>query len=367
MRAVCRIVVLTTVCAVLMSCCSPEGLAGGKGKKKKKRAAQTETSQQTTLHDQSTAAGRILSMKDVRDALQLPCPEVKMTAPQPLPELLKTIDDHWKAQGVHIPIFPDSAELALENITSLNEIAVPETNLAAGAHTCETALKLFLRGTNDPELWYLVGPGYLQISTRAKVESDESHTTEVYDISGLAVQVPAMKPVPAEPTLQSPAAGQSDASPTTSGPASQSGGAETSTEVLKQFGGGMGGFGGGGMGGVPVSPTETYQEDGYEPILTLIQQQTSPEAKWYHIDGEGGQLSLVGQYLFVRQTQTGQEAVRDLLEMLRQSIREGGPPRASAASPPPVWGHMPYVPATPGTTAGASGPAQQGQPGVGFF
>ena len=229
---------------------------------------------------------------------------------------------------MNVPFFADTTELELEGINSLEEVLVRDWSVTGGSHTCRDVLTLVFRQTQDPELTFLPVAGHIEVTSLAKGESEDALESRVYDVTDLLIDdgnqkkkhgkaTPASsggktdesKPKRARNggTKKRKAGGKSrdDGDPTSKNPAAK---------VLKQFGaggggfggggfsgmGGGGGFGGGGSGGQPdtSSDSDTALFD-MAAIVQLIQEQTSPPAKWFNTDGEGGHLSIYGQYLVI--------------------------------------------------------------------
>ena len=236
-----------------------------------------------------------ITQKQIEAALQMPCPSLDFPGKTPLSEVLQEMETHWsKTLGHYVRFFPDFAELDLEGISSLEDVALVSASFGRASHTCNDALKLLFKQTTDPELAFLPATGHVLITTRAKAESDECLTTVIYDVAEL---------LPLNPARISDAA---DSQPSSDNTQPKADIANDKSAI-------------GAKGKTAGVTTAT-------PLKNLIQQHTSPSIRWFEIDGEGGAISVYGHYLVIRQTPLGHEQTAALLDMLRAAIEKGGRP-----------------------------------------
>lgn len=291
----------------------------------------------------------------VESALDLPCPNLQFTGEHPLTDFLEVFEAHWGKHVAHdLRFFPDHPELDLEGIASLTAVMIRDIKIAAGTHTCRDALDLIFTQTTDPELTYQPVPGHIDVTTLSKAESEKNLLSRVYNMSEFLSGNPAGNVDRPTATKKGRKKKNRSAKQT------QQEATAAPQQVLKQFGHGGGGFGGGFSGGSqPSSSGATHESTDDElsmgTLIQLLQEQTSPPAKWFMIDGEGGQISTLGQYLVVRQTPVVHREIEDILTQLRTAIKAGG---------------VPYV--VPGSnfiSGGISGGGNicDGGPGPGFF
>lgn len=263
-------------------------------------------------------------------AMDLPCPNLQFSGVHPLTDFLEVLEAHWgKHLPYDLPFFADLPELDLEGIASLEEVEIQDIKIAAGTHTCRDALNLIFLQTTDPAITFQAAAGHIFVTTLAKAESEENLLSRVYNLSefiGDNASARAHRPAGAKKGRKKDksAAKQTDST-------------DSPQKLLKQFGGGGGGgFGG---GGVDLSHSSNAAADGRLSIGTmvqLLQEQTSPPARWRMIDGEGGETSILGQYLVVRQTPAVHRQIEDILNQLRAAIKTGGAPVVQPGPATPV-------------------------------
>lgn len=284
----------------------------------------------------------------VEAALDLPCPNLQFTGEHPLSDFLEVVEAHWAKHVAHdLRFFPDHAELELEGIASLTAVAVRDIKIAAGTHTCRDALDFIFAQTTEPELTYQPVPGHIDVTTLAKAESEDNLLSRVYDMSEFLGDNPAG-------SVDRPAVTQKGRKKKNrSAKQTQQEATAAPQQVLKQFAQGGGGFGGGpqpSSGGAANESTDNGLSMG--TMIQLLHDQTSPPAKWFVIDGEGGQISILGQYLVVRQTPVVHREIEDILTRLRTAIKAGG---------------APYVVPGSNSISGGGGSMCDGSGGSGFF
>lgn len=285
------------------------------------------------------AGSSLISREQIEDVLDRPCPSVDFFD-VPLSEALELLTFDM---GNRIQIVIDQATLDSEGLESLDDIMVRRLKLAEGSHTCFAVLELlFAQATSyDIPLTFVPREGHILVTTTDK--ADEMLEVRVYDLTGLLLESESHATQAAGQRLAKPVHRSSADVPDqqqprrrqrhgrrrgtqTGGSAARHGSAASGdAEVLKQFGDGGGGgdasLGGmGGLGGM-ASPVQRY------PIIVeAIQAQTSPSALWMEVDGTGGSLSVLGQYLIVQQTYAAHREIEGLLKKLRQAVTLGGPP-----------------------------------------
>ena len=104
-------------------------------------------------------------------------------------------------------------------------------------------------------------------------------------------------------------------------------------------------------------------------MTQAIQDQTSPPATWFDVDGEGGRLSVCAQYVVIRQTYTVHRQIEEMLDQLRTATQAGGPLRwdtAPGRAVPPTIRTFGGGSQKGGFGGGGLGGGQQGG-GGGFF
>lgn len=167
----------------------------------------------------------------LRKMLDKPIPNLDFPGETSLKEILDTIQAYYTttygadggAAGTdyRMTIYPDIAELELENVNSLDDIIIKDIEFQG--MTLRSALKLIFEQTIDPELTYVIEDEVFKITTLAKAEA--TLVTRVYPVADLVIP-----PV----NLGGQGGGQGGLG------GGQGGGG---------LGGGQGGFGGGGQGG----------------------------------------------------------------------------------------------------------------------
>jgi hypothetical protein len=278
----------------------------------------------------------LVSLEDIERALELPCPEIPIDGSVPLPDLLKIISQHLAATAGHpVPFLADHVELKREGLTTIDEYELRIAKIHAGTHTCFDLLQLLLKQAVDPtELAIVPRRGQILVTTLAKAYSDEMLETRLYDVSDLlpnvsmaVIQESSSQPQARKQKTLKPF--DENLAPTDSTPSSDSdeGSTETkdgktgntSTKVFKQFGG----AGGGGFQqqsvAAPITPIQS--------LVILVQEQTSPPARWTRLDGEGGSLNVYGHHFVIYQTYHVHRQITQLLSQLRDAIRKGELPR----------------------------------------
>lgn len=293
---------------------------------------------------ESLSTDTLVTQSMAEAALDLPCPNLQFVGETPLKELLGTFETHWsKHLPYDLPFFPDYAELDLEGISSMEDVSAANIKIAGGTHTCRDALNLIFRQTTDPALSYQAFAGHIDVTTLAKTESEVNMASRVYNVSEFIGGKPAVTVTQPKPTKQAPKKQQKQKQKQTHKASNN-----TPQKLLKQFGGG------GGLGGASPNSGGAINHSGDNGLslgkmITLIQEQTSPPAKWFDTDGEGGKISILGQYLVIRQTPSGHRQVDNTLNQLRDAIKTGG---------------APYI--KPGTGAGTGFLGTGGMGGGGF-
>ena len=301
-----------------------------------------------TIKGAQNPADTLVTVEMIEAALDLPCPNLQFTGEHDLTEFLEVFEAHWSKQlHYDVPFFSDRAELDLEGITSLEDVQLADVKIQGGTHTCRDALELIFEQTTDPELMFQPAAGHIDVTTLAKGESEANLISRVYDITDFLGEQPQAK----SDGKSSKKKGRKKNG------AGKVAGQNSPQQVLKQFGQAAGGSGCGTMANLSGN-----NSDGTGPsvseVIQLIQEQTSPPAKWFIIDGEGGQMSVLGQYIVVRQTYLVHRQIEGLLNDLRVSIKSGGPPANRQVTTPGLSGNA-------GGMGGGGGGQSGGGPG--FF
>lgn len=223
----------------------------------------------------------------LHEMLSKPIPPLDFPGETPLSEILDSVSAYYTTTfgagagpdggGFRMTIYPDRAELDLEGITSLEDVTV--SDISFEGMRLDNALKLIFDQTTDPELTYVIENQVLKVTTLAKAESEDNFVTRVYNVGELADirfrtrQASHLRFF----SLPSQSSTERTAPPTK---------------------------------GVPKELTPSSD------LESLILEMTSPSAKWFAIDGEGGSLRLIDHLLFVRQKHVVQEHIVLLLNLL---------------------------------------------------
>lgn len=195
-------------------------------------------------------------------ALEKPCPPLDFPRNTELRDILEPIFDRLKQnEGESFSILEDAGALEDDSI-ELDEVKIEAFHVEG--ISIRSALDELLEQT-DPRLDYMVRNEVLLISTRAAVESDENLFVRIYDVRNLVA-----------PTQQS-------------------------TEP---------------RGG--VRPSANSLLPSISELAQWIQDSTAPPARWFNIDGEGGQLNFHNQLLIIRQSRRVHLVISDLLEQLAE-------------------------------------------------
>lgn len=197
-------------------------------------------------------------------ALEKPCPPLDFPRNTDLRDILEPIFDRLKQnEGESFSILEDVGALAEDSI-ELDEVKIEAFHVEGVS--IRSALDELLEQT-DPRLDYMVRNEVLLISTRAAVESEENLFVRIYDVRNLVAPI------------------------------------QNSTEA---------------RGGVRRSPNSLLPS--ISELAQWIQNSTAPPARWFDIDGEGGQLNFHNQLLIIRQSRRAHLAISDLLEQLAERI-----------------------------------------------
>lgn len=209
----------------------------------------------------SSASTRAAAERIYR-ALEKPCPPLDYPRNTPVKEILEAIFDQLRQnEGDDLNILVDAGALDDDSI-DLDEVKVADFRVTGVS--IRSALDELLEQT-DPQLDYMVRSEMLLITTRTYAESDENLTIRVYDISHLVAPQPTSSSRQAE--------GHTSSKPT-----------------------------------LPSS----------RQIAQWIVDATSPPARWFDIDGEGGRLQIHNRMLIVRHSRRAHLAISDLLEQITE-------------------------------------------------
>lgn len=282
----------------------------------------------------------LVTRADVENALQLPWPAIEISHDPSLDEILEDLSLYLSEKAAKpITFVVDHREMQLDDVDSLDQVTVKDVNIRPGTHTCEQVLDL-IWSQLDVKLVGIPMSGHVLITSTEKAET--MFESRFYDLTGLMLVTP--------PTTGSESvavakkiSGEDETSPRQrkarnkskrSGSAKESTTAAKPSSVLKQFGGGglggggkaNAGSGGGYFGEWPPQPGEN--------LAHLIREQTGPEVKWIHCEGEGSQISVHGQYIAVRTTYRTHRKIEHLLDELRKVTAKGGPPKSGVTNVP---------------------------------
>jgi hypothetical protein len=104
----------------------------------------------------------------------------------PLSELLEVLFESMSESAAHdVKFAADTAELALDGISTLDDVMVHVPPYEAGTVRYRDVLEWALRETCDPELGYRVRSGQIMISTVTALESEPAFELRTYDVKGL--------------------------------------------------------------------------------------------------------------------------------------------------------------------------------------
>ena len=183
-------------------------------------------------------------------------PSLVFPGETPLTEILNYVSADLSSKTVSPILFVPDTGALEDNSTDLEEVIVKDVELQEGLTTVGEALELILSQT-DPELSVVARGGVLVLTTKGFAEGDESNIVRIYDLSRIDQAVANVK-----------SSGQS---------------------------------------------AEWH-------IRQIVQSMSSPPLRWFDIDGEGGQMNVVGQRLVVSQSPKGHHIISDCLEQLEQSL-----------------------------------------------
>lgn len=129
----------------------------------------------------------------LRKMLDKPIPPLDFPGETSLKEILDTIQAYYTttygagggASGTdyRMTIYPDAAELELENVNSLDDVMIRDIEFQG--MTLRSALKLIFEQTIDPELTYIIEDEVFKVTTLAKAES--TLVTRVYPVADLVI------------------------------------------------------------------------------------------------------------------------------------------------------------------------------------
>ena len=230
------------------------------------------------------AEARLVTPRMIAEALELPCPEVRIPRKAPLSKVLASISRHMSEQsGIPILFVVDYMELELEGLKSLSDVTVGDLNLPSGSHTCREAIRLLLSQTREPELVIVPRLRHILVTSVAASELPENFIVRAYDVGSLLQ--------PGRPADDSGPPGENTlvASPEardqpTSDAARPPGVRFASSRELRQ----------------------------------ILVDHTAPTVFWMEVLGdEGGYVSTYGNHLIVRHSRQAHDVVRIFLENLQ--------------------------------------------------
>ncbi len=226
-------------------------------------AASPPGSQSKLIEGFSSASTRAAADRIYR-ALEKPCPPLDFPRNTDLRDILEPIFDRLKQnEGESFSILEDAGALEDDSI-ELDDVKIEAFHVEG--ISIRSALDELLEQT-DLRLDYMVRNEVLLISTRAAVESDENLFVRIYDVRNLVAPI------------------------------------QNCTEA---------------RGGVRRSPNSLLPS--ISELAQWVQNSTAPPARWFNIDGEGGQLNFHNQLLIIRQSRRTHLAISDLLEQLAERI-----------------------------------------------
>ncbi|MEJ7590265.1 MAG: hypothetical protein WKF77_01835 [Planctomycetaceae bacterium] len=234
----------------------------------------------------------------------------------PLPDILETLSVMLsESRGNPVLIRPDVMEFNNDSIV-LSDVMIRDIMIPEGLMTVGSAVDHVLSQTNPPLTW-IARDELLLITTVSAAESDENMILRSYDITRLR-EITQL-------TVTTWDAG-----------GGQQGGGDGFFSVVFE----PSQFGGGGGGGMPSAATQKKKTQPSKPqpeesesahakqesvitweagLIQTIQDLTAPPCRWFDIDGEGGELSIAGNRLLVRQSRKGHEQVVAVLEQLEMA------------------------------------------------
>ncbi|MEZ6060672.1 MAG: hypothetical protein R3C19_09940 [Planctomycetaceae bacterium] len=114
---------------------------------------------------------RLVTLKVLDAALDLPCPEVDFPGDVPLPDILDLLQRHMSDEtGAAIIFHADLVELELEGINSLDQVTVKDVRSPAGTQSVRQVLKLMFEQTEEPALTFVPYQGRLVVTTLARLK-----------------------------------------------------------------------------------------------------------------------------------------------------------------------------------------------------
>ncbi|HIK93450.1 MAG TPA: hypothetical protein EYG03_15980 [Planctomycetes bacterium] len=245
-----------------------------------------------------------LSQSNIEKTLQLPCPEVTIERESKLFDAVEVIADHLArvSSGHPVAFVQDYAELELEGLTSIEDVEAQPLRISAGTHTCRDVLELLFEQTTEPELTFIPRNGHVLITTLARAESGDFFKRRVYDLSDL------VKP----PINEHGARVKSK---------DDSGESSSGRQDVDDANNNISGFHDAGDWEFPGKYGWTICPE-METLLNIVYSQTAPPARWWNVDGEGGNMSVYGQYVVVIQTYNVHHNITQLLSDLRKAKRK---------------------------------------------
>ncbi len=195
-------------------------------------------------------------------ALEKPCPPLDYPGESSIKDILEAIFDRFRQnEGDRFNVLEDVGALDDDSIV-LDDVRIANFHLE-GVSIRSALNELFAQ--TDPQLDYMVRSEMLLITTRTSAESDENLTVRVYDIGHLV------------------------------SPQSTSGNPKAEGRTSSNS-------------SLPTS----------RQIEQWIVDATSPPARWFEIDGEGGRIQIHNRMLIIRQSLHAHLAISDLLEQITE-------------------------------------------------
>lgn len=256
---------------------------------------------------------------EVDELLEQPWPDLQFEPEVSLAEVLEAlVESIAKQSGTPVSIWPDKLELELNSVTSLEDTRLQFMNIRPGSMTIKQGLRYCFDQT-DPRLGYVIGPGHLLITTAAK--KADTFKTRIYDLSPFLLHDASAQKSVASKTSRSTAIPVKHFRAKRPGNQIESKADSTTKKSERTKRGRRNGK----QRSTAQRIADKNESIDNSSLLQLIKTQLSPFCQWRDIDGQGGTISMHGQYAFVLQTDRGHENIEALLANLQKAIDERGP------------------------------------------
>lgn len=223
----------------------------------------------------------LITREKLESILDAPCPAMRIDSsdgnPPNAEQFIRALEQAMQdATGIPVQVFPEWMELELDGISDLQQLTIRPFATDAGRMTFRDVMDFAAVHCfgNDPRLAFLPVERHILLTSEAAAESEAHHETIVYDVSAILRTLGSQK-----------------------GPALQ----QLQYALIPEFDGEL--------------------TDGADPmvlLIELIEDHGSPNARWFHIDGEGGRLDFQGRTIAIRQSYLAQRNIHRLLLTIHQ-------------------------------------------------